>query len=118
MPGLVQSVAVLMLGGKQGMRAAISTPSRQAGYLLEIPAILFATAIVLALLLPALTGIVRQLILSLGILIYVGCFYYILLTPGWQPEQDTGRLPPWRRILSFGLVATVALGAFWYTWFG
>ena len=100
------------------MRPALSTHTRQAGYLLEVPVILVATAIVLALLLPALTGIVRQLILSLGILIYVGCFYYILLTPGWQPEQDTGRLPPWRRILSFGLVATVALGAFWYTWFG
>jgi hypothetical protein len=100
------------------MRAAISTHSWQAGYLLEVPALLVTTAIVLAMLLPLLSGIVRQLVLSLGILIYVGCFYYILLTPGWQPEPGKARLPPWRRILSFGLVAAVALGAFWYTWFG
>lgn len=87
----------------------------QAGYLLEVPAILIVTAIVLALLLPAISGIARQIALSIGILIYAGCLYYIILTPGWQPG---GRLPLWRRLLWFGLATVPALGALWYAWFG
>ncbi len=92
--------------------------SRQAGYLLEVPLILMATAIILALLLPSISGVTRQIALTIGVLICTGCLYYMILTPGWRPDYGRGRLPLWRRILWFGLVVLSALVTLWYAWFG
>jgi len=91
---------------------------RQAGYLLEVPLILMATAIILALLLPSIDGITRQIALTVGVLICTGCLYYMILTPGWRPDDGRGRLPLWRRILWFGLVVVSALVTLWYAWVG
>jgi len=98
--------------------AAMSHRNRQAGYLLEVPVILMATALILAFVLPSISGITRQITLTVGILICTGCLYYVLLTPGWQPGDGGGRLPLWRRLLWFGLVALSALGTLWHTWYG
>jgi succinate dehydrogenase hydrophobic anchor subunit len=91
---------------------------RKTGYLLEVPMILMATAIILALLLPMITGITRKVALSIGVLICTGCLYYMILTPGWQPGDGRGRLPLWRRILWFGLVVLSALVMLWHAWLG
>lgn len=100
------------------LNAGMSTRASQAGYLLEVPLLLMATAIILALLWPLISGMARPLALSLGILIYAAGLYYMILTPGWQPEGSGGRQPPWRRILLFGMVILSALGGLWYVWLG
>ena len=99
-------------------RLLVRSSYRQAGYLLEVPLILMATAIILALLLPSIDGITRQIALTVGVLICTGCLYYMILTPGWRPDDGRGRLPLWRRILWFGLVVVSALVTLWYAWVG
>ena len=111
-------MGTIKLATSHRMMLLVRSSSRQAGYLLEVPLILMATAIILAVLLPSISGVTRQIALSIWVLICSGCLYYMILTPGWRPDDGRGYLPLWRRILWFGLVVLSALVTLWYAWFG
>ncbi|NOQ36493.1 MAG: hypothetical protein GQ569_11475 [Methylococcaceae bacterium] len=79
---------------------------KQAGYLLEVPLILMLTAMILAIFLPILSEIPFKLLSLIAAPIFIACFYYMIVTPGWQPNPSTlsrrGRL-----ISFFGMSALV-----------
>ncbi len=91
--------------------------ARQSGYLLEVPIVMMAVGVLLALLLPKVPGTLGKLLLILGGLVWVGGFYYMIMAPGWRPGGARSSRPwAWVR---FGLMATlIMVGITGYVVFG
>ncbi|CAG1020321.1 hypothetical protein DOJK_00260 [Patescibacteria group bacterium] len=81
---------------------------KQSGYLLEIPLLLAIDCILLSIFLPMISHIIiKKILLCIGVLIGLACSYYMIVIPGWQPNQSS-RLPIiWRMIKFFMLTALV-----------
>lgn len=79
------------------------SPRRSAGYLLEVPLLLMAIGLVLALLLPNLPPLGQKVLLGLAALPLLLGLYYMIVTPGWTPG-GSGLRPPWG-LAWFSLVA-------------
>lgn len=83
--------------------------TREGGYLLEVPLIVMVVTVLLAVLLPKLPLWGAKILAGVGALLLTACFYYMIVTPGWQPGSRP--LPfPWN-ILAFLCTAAVILGA-------
>jgi hypothetical protein len=85
----------------------------QRGYLLEIPILLAAVTIVVAVLLPMLPPIGQRVLVALAAVPVLFCLYYMIVTPGWMPGQRiaTGALVRWMlfMLLAVGIVAGVSM---------
>lgn len=81
---------------------------RQRGYMMEVPLILMAVGIVVAILLPMLPPVGQKILLVLALVPVLFALYYMIVIPGWTPNS-AGRLrPPWSLLL-FAIVAIVLL---------
>jgi 4-hydroxybenzoate polyprenyltransferase len=83
----------------------MSSRYSQSGYLLEIPIILFITAVLLAVLLPNLPDLAGKVVIVVVALIWIAGLYYMIIIPGWQP----GRGNPSRVGQFFKLILFIAL---------
>jgi len=89
---------------------AVSLRRRQQGYLFEIPLLLVVVGVVLAILLPNLSALGQRILSVIAVPIVLFCLYYMIVVPGWTPD-DTGRLkPPWSLLL-FLLIAVPIIAA-------
>jgi hypothetical protein len=83
---------------------------RQSGYLLEIPILLVLVVLGGAFLLPQLSPVGRKILLGIAVLPVLFCFFYMIVTPGWQPNS-AGRLkPPWGLLAFLLLAAVIVVG--------
>lgn len=80
----------------------------EAGYLLEIPLSLAATAILIAIILPRLSPIAGAIAAIVGAIVILLCLFYMIVTPGWQP--GVVRYSRIRSLIIFIVVAAVILG--------
>lgn len=83
---------------------------RQAGYLLEVPIIVMAVGVGLAVLVPNLPPLGQKVAVILGALILSACAYYMIVIPGWQPGATRLRAP-WNMIVFVVVAAILAFGA-------
>ncbi len=81
----------------------MSSQHHQVGYLLEVPLIMAVAGIGLAVLLPMVPVLVGKVLLVGGAAIYIACFYYEIVTPGWRPGPPS-RLNRTGRLIVFALV--------------
>jgi predicted membrane channel-forming protein YqfA (hemolysin III family) len=61
----------------------------QSGYLMEIPIILFITAVLLGVLLPNLPDMAGKIVVIVVALIWIAGLYYMIVIPGWQPGAES-----------------------------
>jgi hypothetical protein len=83
---------------------------RQCGYLLEIPILLVLTALGVAFLLPQMSPVGRKILLGIAVLPVVFCLFYMIVTPGWQPNSGGRLKPPWRLLGFLLLAAGIVVG--------
>ena len=81
---------------------------RQRGYLMEIPILLAAVALGVALLFPALSPIGRKILLVAAVFPVLFCLYYMIVIPGWRPHPS--RLSQTTRMVLF-IGAAIAIVA-------
>ena len=79
---------------------------RQAGYLLEVPVLLVLIIVGATFLLPQLSPAGRKILVALAALPVLICLFYMIVTPGWQPNSRGRLKPPWS-VLAFLLLAAV-----------
>jgi hypothetical protein len=83
----------------------------QSGYLYEIPLILMAVAVLLAILLPTLPKVAGKVLALAGAVVIIGGLYYMIVIAGWQPG-DTSRLRwPWSLVVFLAIALLVVLAA-------
>jgi hypothetical protein len=90
----------------------------QSGYMLEIPVIMFAAAILLALALPRLPAVFAKILVVVVTLVWIGGLYYMIVIPGWRPGNPSRISRVWRLtqflvlagLLSFAAGAYVVAG--------
>lgn len=68
---------------------------RQNGYMLEIPLLLVVVMLVMAFLLPSLSPLGRKIAIVTAAAPILFCLYYMIITPGWQPNKSGRLKPPW-----------------------
>lgn len=78
----------------------------QRGYILEIPILLVAVVLGLSFLLPHLSPVARKVLAGIAVFPVLFCLYYMIVTPGWQPDTSSRLKPPWNWVV-FLLVAAV-----------
>lgn len=76
----------------------------QSGYMMEVPLIMLAAGVVLAIALPRVPPAPGKALMVVGTLIWIGGLYYMFLAPGWQPGGQS-RL---RRVSRWVLFLTLA----------
>jgi len=64
--------------------------------MIEVPLLLAAVAIVVAILVPKLPVIIGKIVLVVGALVWIGGLYYMMVVPGWRPGDSPGRGRFWR----------------------
>jgi hypothetical protein len=81
----------------------------QYGYLLEIPLLLVAVGLLVAILFPKLPPMGQKVLVSVAALPVLYSLYYVIVTPGWMPGNEPGneRLKPTLRLLTFLLLAVM-----------
>ena len=81
----------------------------QSGYMMEVPLIMVAVAILLAIAVPNLPGAAGKALLVAGALAFVAGLYYMVVAPGWQPGRASrlGRL--WRLLVFLGIAIPLSL---------
>ncbi len=84
----------------------------QAGYLLEIPLIVAAVVVLLAIALPALPKypVLAKIAMVVGALIITAGLYYMIVIPGWRPDAK-GLSWPYNMVLFCIIAAFIALVA-------
>lgn len=63
-------------------------PSKQAGYLMEIPLIMVLVGVALAILVPVLPGVPARIAMAVGGLVWIVGSFYMLVIPGWLPGDS------------------------------
>lgn len=86
----------------------LSPRRREHGYLLEVPLILAATVIVVAIVLPMLPPFGQKILLGLAALPVLFALFYMIVIPGWQPDSGGRLRAPWRWVV-FLLLAGLVL---------
>jgi hypothetical protein len=85
---------------------------RQRGYLQEVPIVLAIVGVLLAVVVPQAPLWVGKVMVVVGALVATGCFYYMLLAPGWRPGKQLSKPMSW---LGFVAISGAALGgAAWF----
>lgn len=92
--------------------------TRQAGYLLEVPLLMMAVGILLAIFLPLLPKIIAKILLLIGVLIWIFGSYYMLIIPGWQPDTSSRLHFPWNWLAFITMSAVLLFVAAIYVWNG
>lgn len=107
-------------GGKPVAVPPAPTPAArcsQRGYLMEVPLILMAVGVAVAILFQILPPIGQKILLVLALVPVLLALYYMIVIPGWTPNA-AGRLrAPWN-LLVFVLVAIVLLAGVGLVVFG
>lgn len=86
----------------------------QSGYLLEVPLIVMAVAVVLAVLLPMVPKVVGKVLAVAGSTAIIGGLYYMIVIPGWQP-RDASRLRwPWNLLVFLAIAFLIILATIGY----
>ena len=98
---------------RHGLAAKRSLLQRQQGYLMEIPILLAAVALGVALLFPALSPIGRKVLMAVAAFPVLFCLYYMIVIPGWQPHPS--RLSQTTRMVLFiGAAIAIVAGVVMY----
>lgn len=100
------------------VRRAPRAGCRQSGYLMEIPLMMGAVGVMLAILLPVLPKGFGKILLAAGALVWIACLYYILLAHGWLPGEMQRRGLTLRIGAFLGLALLIAAVAGTYVLFG
>lgn len=88
----------------------IHNPERyQRGYLLEVPLLMSAVAIVTTLLWNVLPAWAAKAMLGFAVLMWIGGLYYMWVAPGWQPVP-TGSRGCKSRIFLIAIVLLIVVG--------
>lgn len=83
----------------------------QRGYLLEVPLLMVAMGIAMALLWPVLPEWATKVMLGLAGLVWMGGLYYMWMIPGWQPGNIHSRRPNrWRVLIGIALLILIGGG--------
>jgi len=96
----------------------MSPKNKQSGYLLEIPLIMMAVGILLAILLPILPKLVGKIVLVIGVLVWIGGIYYMIVIPGWQPRNSSHVHYTWSLMIFIALAALLAFATSVYVLYG
>lgn len=56
----------------------------QAGYMMEVPLLLLAVAVILSILVPKLPVVIGKILMVAGLLAWIGGLYYVIVVPGWR----------------------------------
>ena len=80
----------------------------QAGYLVEIPIIVMAVGVALAVLLPVLPKTAGKVLVAAAAVVIIFGLYYMIVIPGWRPA-DTLRLHWPRSLIVFIAVVLLIL---------
>ena len=92
-------------------RIVVKIPSKQAGYLMEIPLIMALVGVALTILVPVLPGVPGKIAMVAGGLVWIVGSFYLLVIPGWLPG-DSHRMNRNLRIagwLAIALTITVVV---------
>ena len=88
----------------------MSSRRSQLGYLIEIPIILFITAILLGILMPNLPDLAGKVVLVVVALVWVAGLYYMIIIPGWRPgSSNPTPLSKFFRLILFIAIAIFIL---------
>lgn len=83
---------------------------------MEIPIILFITAVLLGALLPNLPDMAGKVVLVIVALVWITGLYYMIVVPGWQPGAEVpSRLGKVMRLIlfiAFALLILTVTGAY------
>lgn len=86
----------------------LSPRRAQRGYLLEVPIILFVLVLVTVVVLPNLPPIGQKIFLVVAAVPVLFGLYYMIVIPGWTPDNK-GRLPPPWNLIVFAIVAALII---------
>lgn len=86
----------------------------QSGYMMEVPLLMLAAGIVLAIALPHAPSVLGRILVAVGTLIWIGGLYYMILAPGWLPGSQPGMGRAWKWVLFLVLAGLLAFGAVAY----
>lgn len=86
----------------------------QSGYLMEIPLIMAAVSVLLAIAIPNLPSALGKGLLVVGTLVWIGGLYYMIVIPGWQPGNRSSLRRVWKLSLFLVLAGLLsfAVGAY------
>ena len=77
---------------------------------MEIPIILFISAVLIGVLLPNLPDMAGKIVVIVVALIWIAGLYYMIVIPGWQPGAETpSRLGKFMRLILFVAFALLIL---------
>lgn len=86
------------------MKKIDMSPMRlQSGYMIEIPLLMLAAGIMLAIALPRVSLVLAKVLMSMGTLVWIGGLYYMIVVPGWQPGNTSSMRRVWRLVLFLAL---------------
>ena len=94
--------------------------NKHAGYLLEVPLLMMAVGLLLAIFLPLLPKLIGKALLVIAVLIWIASSYYLLIIPGWQPDTyANSRLRfPWNWLALIAMSAFLIFVTVMYVWKG
>ena len=93
------------------MRKTKTTHQRQEGYLMEIPLLMGAIAILLAIALPRLPVMLGKALVVVCALVWIGGIFYMLVLPGWQPGAAERLKNPWNTLVFAGIAVAICIAA-------
>ncbi|HEX5055410.1 MAG TPA: hypothetical protein VFX02_02825 [Gammaproteobacteria bacterium] len=77
----------------------------QCGYMMEVPMLMMAVGVVLAVLLPRLPLVWGKALMIMAALAWIAGLYYMIIVPGWTPGHQPRRHPIWRWSVFLALAA-------------
>jgi hypothetical protein len=85
---------------------------KQSGYLYGVPVALALIGVALAIIVPLVPPVAAKVVLIAGAVIAIGALYYMIVVPGWLPEQPTrtGRVARLVKFLVLAALILIALG--------
>lgn len=88
----------------------LSSRRHERGYLLEVPLLLVAVVLVVSIVLPKLPPLGQKILLALAAIPVLFALFYMIVTPGWQPDTR-GRLRfPWNWIVFLLIAGLIVSG--------
>ena len=88
--------------------------SDQFGYLLEVPLFIIAVIVASAVLLPVLSTVGKKVLAVSGAVVIIGCLYYLIVIPGWQPSTTSRLRWPWNLLVFLVITLLIILGTAGY----
>ncbi len=86
---------------------------QQRGYMIEIPLIVVAMAVLASIILPKLPPLGQKITAVLAALVFIAGAFYMIVIPGWQPDAKRLRWPwNWVVFIPVALVIAFVAGMF------